>query len=290
VHTIPEEIEHHKSSYLAQNLQRGAIKSDVQLKQCKQSNLIVCIGPRIFSEIYGKVNNSPLVTELKPGLSPELMKMDRDAEKLKRVNVLFQGRLEHLLLKGAPLAFAATKRIRKDPAVRPYDRPYLVMRGFEEDLAEFEKQCSAIGDDEGLKEFVQPRFFTTDKMSLSADMFSSSLLIMPSKNEGFGLVGLEAIASGMPVLLSANSGIAQLLSSDNAVSSALNPKTVELSICDVEGACEETVEIEWAKQMKVILSDRSSAFARADQLRKDLSKVLSWQAAARTFAADLSKL
>lgn len=41
----------------------------------------------------------------------------------------------------------------------------------------------------------------------------ASVLLMPSRTEGFGLVGLEAIALGCPVLISEKSGLAELLQS-----------------------------------------------------------------------------
>jgi glycosyltransferase involved in cell wall biosynthesis len=50
---------------------------------------------------------------------------------------------------------------------------------------------------------VVVRPFTTDTESLDADVKSASLLLMPSRSEGFGLVGLEGIVAGTPVLVSA---------------------------------------------------------------------------------------
>jgi len=37
------------------------------------------------------------------------------------------------------------------------------------------------------------------------------LVIMPSRTEGFGLIALEAISAGLPVLVSANSGLGEAM-------------------------------------------------------------------------------
>ena len=46
----------------------------------------------------------------------------------------------------------------------------------------------------------------------------ADLVVMPSRTEGFGLVALEAISAGVPVLVSSETGIAKALQD-------LNPKT-----------------------------------------------------------------
>ena len=38
------------------------------------------------------------------------------------------------------------------------------------------------------------------------------LLLMPSRTEGFGLTGLEALSAGVPILVSKNSGFGEALS------------------------------------------------------------------------------
>ena len=55
------------------------------------------------------------------------------------------------------------------------------------------------------------RPYTTDPEELEDDLIRSSLLVMPSRAEGFGLVGEEAIKAGTPVLVSESSGLGTLL-------------------------------------------------------------------------------
>jgi glycosyltransferase involved in cell wall biosynthesis len=288
VHTIPDEIEAHKSKNLYQSVTKGADKAETQLKQCKQADLVVGVGPRIYQEIADKLGASPPAVQLRPGLAPSLMAQTNGAKKPSKVNVLFQGRLEHALLKGAKLAFQATALVRKEATVDKWQRPDLVMRGFDKD--KFEEQCIGVIDEDGLKTFVKPRFYTTDEVALSADLSSASLLLMPSKREGFGLIALEAISAGIPVLMSTDSGIAEMLHKDPEVVAAIDADSAQAAVCDVDGATEAIIAAEWAKQMTPILADREAAFARADKLRKDLASVLTWRAAARALVDELERL
>lgn len=285
VHTIPDEIEVHKSSNLYRSAAKGADKADIQLKQCKQADLVIGVGPRIYREIADKLGASPPTAQLRPGLGPPPASAKTPPLS---VMFLFQGRFEHAPLKGAQLAFDATALVRSDPALYPWQKPDLVMRGFDKD--KFEQQCSGIVDEESLRTFVKPRFFTTEDWSLAADLNGASLLLMPSKKEGFGLVALEAIAAGVPVLMTAESGLAEMLYRDPKIVAVIDPESARRAVCEVEGRSEAAVAAEWAKQMKIVLEDRDAAFARAEQLRKDLSSVLTWDAAARALVDEFGTL
>lgn len=283
VHTIPDEIEAHKSADLYENLTKGADKADVQFKQCKQADLVIGVGPRIYREIKDKLGAAPPVAQLRPGI----VTSPTSTKKPMSTVFLFQGRLGDAQLKGAKLAVDATKIVRNYPEVDHWERPILIMRGFEK--GRLEEQCSGIIDKESLESFVKPRFFTTDGESLGADLNEASLLLMPSKKEGFGLVALEAIAAGVPVLISADSGLAEMLHKDPEVLAAIDITSAQSAICIVDGKSDDVIA-EWAKQMRVVLSNREAAFARADQFKKDLASVLKWRSAARALVEELKKL
>ncbi len=81
-----------------------------------------------------------------------------------------------------------------------------------------------IGEDQGYKkELVQlaKRLDVSDKCVFSGKVYEKDLLkyysiadvfILPSIGEGFGLVALEAIASGIPVILADSGGLKHILS------------------------------------------------------------------------------
>jgi glycosyltransferase involved in cell wall biosynthesis len=53
--------------------------------------------------------------------------------------------------------------------------------------------------------------YTTDAVRVEQSFRRASGVLMPSRSEGFGLVGLEAIARGIPLLASSESGLAEVL-------------------------------------------------------------------------------
>lgn len=92
------------------------------------------------------------------------------------------------------------------------------------------------------------------------------MLLLPSRSEGFGLVGLEGIAAGIPVLVSTRSGIGEFLSD---VPDAAN------AVVRVSGDL-ETDAAAWFNALDFVLRDRVTAFARAKRLREHLEQRLSW--------------
>ena len=89
------------------------------------------------------------------------------------------------------------------------------------------KHCSLlfVGSPEGKQDEVQGRLLNCgiDKKQLTVREFVKSrekmkelfcegdMVIMPSKSEGFGLVALEALSAGLPILVGSNSGFARAI-------------------------------------------------------------------------------
>src|SRR5262249_35140632 len=114
-----------------------------------------------------------------------------------------------------------------------------------------------------------------------------SIVVMPSKREGFGLVALEAIAAGIPVLVTAESGLAELLL-DAAASGALEKNLADMCIVDVNGEL-ATISMDWATRLHGVLSNVSDAFAQAERMRSVLRPMLTWENAARQLSADIER-
>ncbi|XP_022779373.1 uncharacterized protein LOC111320905 [Stylophora pistillata] len=98
----------------------------------------------------------------------------------------------------------------------------------------------------------------------------SDLVAIPSCTEGFGLVALEAISSGVPVLVSGESGVAEALQ-------------------EVEGGNSVIVEsddddVEWARRISEVSSQSpDERDTKARQLRENYRKVYSWRKECETF-------
>ncbi|MBK7236167.1 MAG: glycosyltransferase family 4 protein [Sterolibacteriaceae bacterium] len=57
--------------------------------------------------------------------------------------------------------------------------------------------------------------YTQDRQELNAELSSASVALMPSWHDGFGLVAWEAIAAGVPLIVSRHSGVYRLLEDDH---------------------------------------------------------------------------
>ena len=55
------------------------------------------------------------------------------------------------------------------------------------------------------------REFIANREGIKDILCEADLAIMPSKSEGFGLVGLEALSAGLPILVGSRSGFAKAL-------------------------------------------------------------------------------
>jgi len=278
VHTLPEEIEPYKSR-TGKSFFQGAKKADIQFRQCKNAQLVVAIGPRIFREVHTILAASAdvRVTQLRPGLNRRLLDNSIDLGKPRSKYCLFMGRLEDADVKGAELACRAIHKVISGWSMGP--KPKLIMRGFNS-----EEEASSIPGLDVVKPYLSIRPYTSDIETIETDIRSSSAIVMPSKREGFGLVALEGISAGIPILVSAESGLAELLL-ESDVANAIGQPIADLCVVDVDGESDLIIGT-WADRLRTILSEPSS-FLRANQLRSALRPILTWEKAAALLTADI---
>jgi glycosyltransferase involved in cell wall biosynthesis len=181
-----------------------------------------------------------------------------------------------------------------DPLYRS-NEPRLVLRGLEfedvngdidadaeQDLRRFSERHA-----EGVMSMLALPF-TTDRNELFYDLSSSSVAMMPSWHEGFGLVAWEAIAAGVPLILSRRSGAYQLLCEiDEAVLTSL------VTEVDIRGLTEEPwfrdSDLEnLAKALITIAKSPSEYRKKALRLRQELLKHYTWNDTAKQLLAALS--
>ncbi|XP_019616577.1 PREDICTED: uncharacterized protein LOC109464089 [Branchiostoma belcheri] len=99
-------------------------------------------------------------------------------------------------------------------------------------------------------------------------MQQAHLVLMPSRAEPFGLVGLEAMAAGVPVLISDQSGLATLVKK-------VIPE-FHHSVLEIEG--DDSVDVgRWASQIKTVLRMSEAEFRRATDLKVKLLKSRYWE-------------
>ena len=178
---------------------------------------------------------------------PGLMEQT-DAEPLQLDHCLLLGRAEDWKLKGLDIAAQAIGRLANEGSM-PGREIELVVRGatsgtgdgLRKDLLAF-----CLGAD------VQIRIkeFKAGDDAVVRDLKRASVVLMPSRREGFGLVALEAISAGVPILITDKSGMAAMIKR-YAPSKADN--VVIATADDVESS-----SIRWAKAIEYVLRDKSA--------------------------------
>lgn len=183
-----------------------------QINLFKQSDLICCVGPLLFEHFKGKHelakhNEEGRIIEFIPGLNIE----EPSKAKPSSFSLLTLGRFfkEHDL-KGVDLTANAFALAVKESRVTFGERPELNTLGiYDEVHAKDIIQETAQKADKFI--VINPASYTLKRSELFSHILNSSCVTMLSMQEGFGLVGWEAISCQVPVFISQNSGLYKLL-------------------------------------------------------------------------------
>ncbi|MFT4926102.1 MAG: putative ATPase/glycosyltransferase involved in cell wall biosynthesis, partial [Phenylobacterium sp.] len=201
-------------------------KRNHQKSLFNDADILMAVGPLLRDALEDMVDGE--VNMIIPGLaaiepkkkSPNSFSMFVSGRLSKDASKIKQGQL-------AVAAFADCYKQAKQQGQPEaiLKRPKLLMRGVNFDLtAQDSDHYSA--SEENLQKFaegyadavinLQPLPYTTDREQLFKDLKSASVAAMPSWHEGFGLVGWEAIAAGVPLILSKDSGVYELIAQNHS--------------------------------------------------------------------------
>ena len=209
VHTAPEDLGKYKD--YKNPTSRGEQKHWDEVGLCKCADLVVPVGPKLekayFSYLQGCKKRGDIFG-LIPGLFDrefgdivQMPKMENDDFK---VLLCGRGDNEDFELKGYNIAVKAFG----DPRLKG-KRYYLVFVGAPNGMQdEVRKRLLNHGINE---EQLTVRKFVQCRSGIKELLCEVDLAIMPSKSEGFGLVALEALSAGLPVLVGSNSGFASAI-------------------------------------------------------------------------------
>jgi glycosyltransferase involved in cell wall biosynthesis len=278
IHTHPEEIDRYKAANHG-----GTVSVRADNRQVDQdgiagsADLVVAVGPMLHRETATRLKgleSKARIWEITPGFHAS----SGTRQPPQAIRVLLLGRAEHFELKGLDIAARAMALFGRD--FLEHEPAFVVLGAPEEKTDELENRLRSVARSPGLQIYVHP--YTPKPEFIHKEILMASVLLMPSRSEGFGLVGLEAISHGIPVLISQRSGLAEVI--ENRL-----PQLSKSIVVPVRNDLESDAMV-WAGRIEHILRDRTAAFARAAELRDALTPHLSWGRSAEEFGAQLEEI
>lgn len=280
VHMAPDEIEWEKLDRSDDAGTRAEVRTELEVSLGRTSQAVVAVGPRLHARYlteFAAYDDAPPVLRLDPGFdSPDVPARLPPPGSPWRVLVV--GRTEDARLKGLDLAAGAVGRAERARG-ESLTEIELLVRGTPPDSAEeLRRGLTEWAAAPSLRIVVRP--YAAGAERIEADLRRASLLLMPSRSEGFGLAGLEAIVAGTPVLVSSSSGLGLLLRE------ALGPDEAIRFAVSVDADDAATIA-RWSSAIEAVLMDREAAFSRAADLRRRLADAKPWSSAIRELVAAL---
>ena len=257
VHTAPEELGMYKG--YEERISKGEEKHQVEVELCKLADQVVAVGRKLadaFSGYLRSCEKHQEVLNLTPGIFSEFADVKQASQEVGSFSVLVFGRgnSEDFQLKGYDIAAQAIAELK--------DTTYKLVfvgatSGEEEKVADL---LLKHGID---RSQLRVRRFDESREKLARLFCEVDLAIMPSRTEGFGLAALEALSAGLPVLVSANSGLGEALR---------NVSYGSYSVVDSEDPKD------WANGIRVARQkDRKIRLDESKILSETYAKVYDWQ-------------
>ncbi len=255
VHTAPEELGMHKTYSNPVSVNEKKHETEVEL--CQMSDFVVTVGPKLseaFRSYLRGCKKDQMFLEFTPGLFAEFSTVEQVLDERKKFRVLIFGRgdEEDFELKGFDIAAKA---------VATLDGTHLMFvgapNGKQDEVKDRLLECGIPAHCLTVRSFLQNR-------EALKDLFCEvDLAVMPSRTEGFGLTGLEALSASLPILVSRNSGFGEALR-----------KVLYGSFFVIDS---EDPEV-WAKAIKDVQDkDRCTRLQESDGLRASYKKKYSWE-------------
>lgn len=285
IHMDPMRTEAVKENKQDRFVSERETKLKAELDIAKVADVVFCVGPRLYRATRDMFLAHELqhdrVHRIDCGLSADEKLREAAPE---QPTVVCLGRTESTHAKGLDI-FAYTAGIidqqwASNPLTRrKHIKPRYIVRGAESNPEALQAQLVAWAAEMGGTPEIVVRPYTTEKASLNADLRGATAFLMPSREEGFGLVACEAISFGAPIVVSANSGMAELIL-ETAHQTGQNFSSC---VVDMSGEAKE-IAGRFADATLPLLVEGAADEFLYPRLRGYLSSVCSWDIAARAFA------
>ena len=275
VHTAPEHLSKYKG--YSGPISRGEKKHWDEVDLCKCADLVVPVGPRLgkaYHSYLQECKKEEDFFELIPGLFErefgDLPAKQKPKDESDDFIVLLCGRgdEEDFELKGyniAVKAFADQRLKGKHYSLRFVGSP----KGRQDEVRERLLKCGITNEQLTVREFVKSR----ERMK---ELFCEvDMVIMPSKSEGFGIVALEGLSAGLPILVGINSGFAR------AMKSIPNGKYI------IVGDSGDPAK--WAEAIEDVRDRHEVVLEESEMLKERYSKKFCWKKQCEELVARLWK-
>ena len=268
VHTDPEELGMFKDYPDAISKAENKHQDEVDL--CVMADCVVAVGPKLedayrhYLRYSGKDQNLLVFT---PGIFSEFDSAVQSKHEGGKCRVLAFGRgdAEDVSLKGYDIAAEAVGNLKN---------AQLIFVGASDKKQE--EVASRLKEHNVPPERLRVRTYIETRERLKQQFSEVDLAIMPSRTEGFGLVALEAMSAGLPILVSGNSGFGEVLK-----------KVRHGSPCVIESDNAG----EWAKRIEEVWSkDRELRLEEAEDVRNSYGKKYSWEEECRVLAEKIKSM
>ncbi|MEO5363422.1 MAG: glycosyltransferase [Magnetococcus sp. DMHC-8] len=268
IHTHPGKIQNYKSRDAKVTASRsGEDRDDWQRELAVHADCVVAVGPRLFRHAESLLVDHPdkSVSQFIPGLIPHRP----SSRTLSGLNCLLVGRCEDPELKGLDIAARAMGLCDSGQDIT------LMVRGAEAGQGDsLRRDMLKWAQRPGVD--ITVREYSPSLEKLSLDLQRASVLLMPSREEGFGLVGWEALSLGVPILVSDKSGLAEVM---KQYAPADSKQFIVSVVDDIE-----TDGVAWKNVLQGIAQRPADSVQRdMGRLCQTLSGQLTWNVAIQQF-------
>ena len=255
VHTDPEELGIYKE--YPNPISNAQKKHKTEVELCELADLVVPVGPKLYKAFHSYLascKEEQYFFKFTPGILAEFSELKQGLDKREVYKVLCFGRgdSEDFKLKGLDIAARAVARL---------SRCILLFVGAAKDKLEETQKRFLDFDIPTCQLRVRP--FLDSREDLKKIFHEADLVVMPSRTEGFGLTGLEALSAGLPILVSRKSGFGEAL---------MKVPFGRLFVIDSDHPDQ------WAKEIgEVCNNDMSSRLEECETMRGLYQKKYNWK-------------
>ena len=240
-------------------------KNKRELELCEAANLVVAVGFRLQSK-YRRSLPDIKVEVITPGIfenfltpATPLAKNQSAGPEEFSIIMIGRGSLDDFAVKGYDIignAVASLDRKFKLTFVgSPKDEQRKIENWFRKETNIARNQLTIRG--------------YRSRVEMKKMFREANLIVMPSRSEGFGLVALEAISAGVPVLVSSESGLA---------------KTLKKVIGGMIVVVDSHEPRDWARKIQELFELRpEERHARAMHLREKYGEIYTWAKECKKF-------